>query len=223
MKKDSFFEARLLSERKQLTVQEKESILDAVVAEIGRGGERRSLMSFLKNASIPVRVASAVAVLLLLAVPLMVVLSPPDTAGEFAARGGKGTARSNFSVSCLRAKHTGECQRGDKLVFRVTPPEDRPYFASFARHLPSQAVIWYFPDAETSESPLIGDISKDGVLSQGIKLGDEHAAGQYEIYGLFFRTPVRRKEIRELFGEHFDPQDSSFTVSKVTLSVKNNN
>jgi hypothetical protein len=40
---------------------------------------------------------------------------------------------------------------------------------------------------------------------------------------LFFRTPVRRKEIRELFGEHFDPKDSSFTVSKVTLSVKNNN
>jgi len=145
-----------------------------------------------------------------------------NTAGEFTERGADGAALSHLSVSCLKTQHTGECQKGDKLVFRVTPPQDRPYFAAFARHLGTLAVIWYFPDSETSESPLVGDISKDGVLSQGIKLGGEHAAGQYEIYGLFFKTPVRRRAIRDLFGEHFDPKDSSFTVSKVTISIKNN-
>ncbi len=218
VKKDPFWEARLLSEQKHLTVLEKEAILDAVVDRV-----RTEQRSFFKRLPTPVRAAALVAVLAVVAVPAALLLAVPEASDEgFAARGGGADAASRFSVRCVDGDDSGRdrCRRGDKLVFRVRPPKTRPYFAAFARKVSDRSVIWYFPVSETDASPSVREVGKGGILSQGVRIGQEHPAGIYEVYGMFFEAPVHRENVRGLFDEHFAVKEGNFTVSNVELTVE---
>ena len=187
MRPDKYTPARLLSGRQELSVLEKEHILEEVLQETA--GHRTSRGWY----SPRVLAWAATAVVVLALVPVLIYgLSTP---GAFQSRGT--TAESGeFRVTCLGEK--GACHPGDKLFFQVRPPGSQPYLSVFAERTADGTVIWYIPGSGAQKSISVPQHSQDGVLTTGIELGKEHPPGRYKVYGLFSSRPLGREEIRAL-------------------------
>ena len=195
MKDDHFFPERLLSKRNRFTVQEKESVLKAVLEHTEETREK----SFRERMVSPSRIVVTTLGILLLAVPL-VFLVLPSKKETFTPRGGKG-ASAVFSVRCIAKEKPGSCKKGSRIVFKIIPPIDKGYLSVFAKHRSSGTVIWYFPDSEGEVSLEVGKYLKEQTFIKAIGIGDEHAFGTYDVYGVFTDRALKRSEIRRLMNE----------------------
>ena len=215
LKEDRFFPARLLSKRNRATVQEKESVLKAVFEEI----EQARGPSFRERLTSPRGIVVTVLAILLLTVPLVLLMST-DEKGTFTSKGSEASAF--FDIRCLADKQPGPCREGDKIVFRVVPPINKPYLSVFAKHRSSGAVIWYFPGSDKEGSLDVGKYLKEDTFTTAIKIGAEHAVGLYDVYGIFTDRAMKRSEIRGLMEEKTKKgkSDERAKIFKRTLNIE---
>jgi hypothetical protein len=186
--------ARLLSGRDSPSALDKEAVFERVMAETP-ARRRRRWAAF----AVPLAAAAAV-VLAVLAVP------------REAAFGPKGAGLANLELSCVRGEAPAPCAPGATLVFDVTPPAERPYFAAFARR-PDGAIVWYRP------APGERTARASGVLEAGVHLGPEHPPGRYAVFGVFTAEPMARAELRAALGDELASNDR-VTVVRRPLEVR---
>lgn len=220
--KDRFQFSRLLSGRHRLTVQEKEAVLERVLFESCKEGPTRRSVFGLSGFGL--KVAAGAALSLLLLIPAVFILLR-DSSGEaqvtdaFYVRGDGGQV-PRFSIRCIGGGMQGTCRPGDKMTFRLSPPEGNPYFGAFARRLEDNSVVWYFPESAVSKTVDVTEKNHAGVLSKGIKLGPEHPAGTYQVFGVFSDAPLSRDEIKALFGSRFEVKPGRAIISSVSFSME---
>ncbi len=172
--------ARLLSGRDEPSVLETEALFDRIAGEVApRPWWRRPIawgaLSGLATA------AAAVAL----------VFAPVER--EFGTRGGEEPV---LRAHCVVDAETAPCAQGAKLLFDARPPEGAPHFAALAKR-PDGTVIWYLPAPDAASSPL-GDAT--AVVPTAIRLGDEHPAGRYELFGVFTKDAMTRAQIEASVG-----------------------
>lgn len=196
MKSDRYMPARLLSGRSSMSAPEKEAVL-AGVLERGAGGEA------VPRAAGGRLAWAAGAVAILLVVPLLIVALAGGESSqeqEFATRGAGG-APFGFEAGCAGS---GGCRAGDKLLFRVRPPEGKPYFSAFGVR-PDGVVVWYFPAREEETSRDVRGAA-GGVLGSGIRLDADHPPGTLVIHGQFCSQATSRERIRTVYQEKEPPE-----------------
>jgi len=196
MKSDRYMSARLLSGRASMSAPEKEAVL-AGVLERGFGDEA------VPRAAGRRLVWAAGAVAVLLAVPLLIVALAGGESSqeqEFATRGA-GSAPFGFEAGCAGS---GGCGAGEKLLFRVRPPEGKPFFSAFGVR-PDGVVVWYFPSSEEGTSRDVRG-EAGGVLGTGIRLDADHPPGNLLIHGQFCSSPEGREGIRAVYQDQEQPE-----------------
>jgi hypothetical protein len=161
-----------LAGRDELSAVDKEEVLAAVLAKTE--GPR--------EAPRPVWLQWAVA----FAAVALVVLAPMAFQPRDDAFAPRGAAAPELHVACGAAP---ACRSGDTLMFQLKP-QGWKYFSAVAK-TPAGGLIWYFDDVELSK------LGPTGVLSDGITLGPEHAAGRYQVLGLFAPSPLGREAIKK--------------------------
>ena len=204
---------RLFSGRRRLTVQEKESILDALLDAHAASvdvPQTRGWRYFAKAAALA-------AGLLLVAIPLAVVLTNKNSDSEFAERGD--VIRPGFTLKCSDESNSAHCLKGGTLAFVLRAPASLPYFAAFALHEESEKVIWYFPAKSELPSILIESNSRKGVLKESIRIGEEHPVGQYKVFGVFSRKALFRENIRSVFLGDRDSSDDGISIVTNTMTL----
>jgi hypothetical protein len=193
---------RLLEGTTNFSRAEREEIFDdvfaAVAAEEGATAPApRTLPAWL-------RWFALAAVVCLAIVPASMLI---DTKPEFVARGGSTT---NLQLQC-----TGEvCALGDSLTFEVTGAK-APWFAAFGRSS-SGTVVWYFPATDRATSVKV----EDGLLDQGVKLGDEHSTGTWTVHALFSHAPLTRDAVKACFDEHGELQCDDVELLERTFTIQ---
>jgi hypothetical protein len=213
---DRYFFLRLLSGARRLTVQEKESIIDSVIEKTKPKQKRRFFSAVWSPVGLRLL---ALASFLLLAIPVWLFLrGGPSGQEEFVAKGDK--VLPTFAVKCLERGKNTECRRGGKLAFRIRSASDATFFSAFSRHEKTGRVIWYYPRADSEKSISIKDKSTNGLLFEGIEIGDEHASGDYVVYGLFSKTPLTRVEIRKIFDEISNKNERERLIVKTKMVIK---
>ena len=70
------------------------------------------------------------------------------------------------------------------MIFKVRPPRDHNCYSAFARHIESDAVVWYYPATKDGRSLFIETTDAGQMLLEGITVGDEHALGEYEVISI---------------------------------------
>ena len=215
--------SRLLSGRPHLTVQEKEAVLDNVLQAVA--AESDATQPRFGRSLVARRAAVAAVLTVLLAVPAVWWIvrsgasSGSGTTAEFTPRGGD--SDGHFSLKCLSGERAAACKIGDTLTFQVTSTAEMPYFAAFARHLGDDLVIWYFPVGGGGSERPATDGTRHGILGKGIRIGADHPAGSYEVYGVFSDKPLSRDGVKALFGDRFEVKPVPGTrVSKLKFSVE---
>lgn len=174
--------SRLLAGRRGLSRQEKEAVLEGVLAEVDRPIAPR----WRRRLQIGVLALAGAAGAVMLVIPRPAPAPPSDLRGELTARGG--ALPAGFDVSCVPAP----CATGSKLVFDITSTGNAGYIAAFARS--ADRWVWYFPSAPDARSrPLPPG---GGVLDTGIVLGAEHPPGRYTVEAVFSPEPLDRAAVR---------------------------
>ena len=204
---------RLFSKEKRLTVQEEEAILNAVIAENKmhrRVGARSGGFRLLRVA--------VVGVALLLIVPLAAILLPDGNDQEtFTERGGE---QASFAPQCIGTHRNNGCRIGETLVFRINAPLNRHYFAVFAVHKESEKLYWYYPSDEAGIGIEINRERKRGILTRGIRIGPEHRAGRYIVYGVFSENALNRAALRKMFVDGKPRNTTAFSVVEALLDIE---
>ena len=218
MKNDLLHYYRLYSGKRQLTVQEKESILEAVISE-HRAAHRSSLFSLSWGALRPWTKVLAAACLLLVAAPLIYLsLHRPAETDAYFARGEADT--DALYVQCREKSGAQGCNTGDVLLFKIHAVSSYRYFSAFSRHRKNGAVIWYYPATESGKSILIDAGGKSGVLTDGISVGAEHRPGTYDVFGILSARPLDRKAIRSFFENDTDESSDTTKTDRVVVKTE---
>lgn len=200
LKKDDHFEERLLAQRYDLSVTEKDEILANVL--IAKKQAEPSTVNALNVWSRRlIWSASLVAAMILLG---LFWFSQNDAntdtkinAHEFVPKGDAEAFPMQLSCS---GNTTGTCQLGDTAVFRLKNVDDTRYFAAFAKHEQTGNVIWYFPAGANHKSIDMHAVrEKSGWLKEGIFLGGEHLQGNYIVHGILSSTPLTKAQVRSVF------------------------
>jgi hypothetical protein len=200
---------RLYSGRRRLTIHEKESIIDSVIDKTLQKEPRRWWWG--------ARVAFATGVALLVAAPVLWLTQRSEVTDEFTARGSD--PKPVFSVTCPASGASSTCRPGDKLVFRLRASDKTLFFSAFSRHEKSGTVVWYFPKTDKDKSISVSDTVEGGVIPEGIAIGDEHAAGVHEVFGVFSDHEVTRSDIRKLFEENQGVPEEGYAVQSVEVRI----
>jgi hypothetical protein len=218
LKNDPRFYSRLLSERPELSIQEKESILNDVLSHVER--EEKPKATWLFGSVSNVAKLASLALFVALAIPVVVLLLQNPEGDAFIEKGTEAEPPL-FSIKCLsKERETNTCSPGSKLVFNVYPPKGRRYFSSFAKRESDGVIIWYFPKNEKEKSFDTRLTSAGGVLSKGIVLGTEHTAGAYTIYGVFSAEPISRILLKQKFDNKLHLKDNSLSMSTVVFIME---
>ena len=143
----------------------------------------------------------------------LVALLPDSEPDAFTARGT--AALRDLEVGC---NGRATCGVGDVLVFRLVPARSDHFFAAFAKS-PDGSVFWYFPGQSSSTSVAIENSTPEGIVRQGVSLGDEYVPGVYEIYGFFSERPLSRADIKQ-FVDSGRATDSSVRLVKKRFQVQ---
>ncbi len=215
MKKELLHFFRVYSGRRRLTIQEKEAIIDAVLAKTLIGKKRT-----LRHSLWPPAVARALVIagLLMAAIPVVVFLAHrTGREDEFVARGAD--PKAIMAVRCIGARDENTCKTGDTLAFKVRPPRDRHFFSAFSKNQNGGSVIWYYPAKEGDFSVSIPDDGLAAVLENGILIGDEHVPGDYVIYGVFSEQRCRRRDIRQLFDGGNTKKVVGYTIMQTEVRI----
>lgn len=212
-KEDHFFPARLLSKRNSVTVQEKEAVLKAVLD----GVEHKRKQSFRERLVSPRGILVAFLGILLLAVPLVFMVLP-NGKRTFTPKGKE--APTFFDVRCIADKRPGPCKKGNKIIFKIVPPKNKHYLSVFSKHRSNGTVIWYFPGSEKEGSLEVEKYLRKDTFTRAIEIGDEHAVGTYDVYGIYTDRAVQRHEIRRLIdkkAEEGKPDDKAYIITRTLI------
>lgn len=185
--------ARLLAGRDEPSVLETEALFDRIAgaAEAPPWWRRRATW-----AGFGALAATAAALVLV------------PRGDEFGARGGDAAV---LRPHCVIDDAKAPCARGAKLLFDARPPDDKPYFAAFARR-PDGKVVWYLP-APDEKSAALPD--RTAVVPTAARLGDEHPAGEYTLYGVFTPNAASRAELQATVGAALESTDDATVVARV--------
>ncbi len=222
--KDPFFDTRLLSRRAGLSIQEKEYVLESVLAQHSKREKSRILRPFFAL-SLRGRLVGAVLAALLL-IPLgFVFLKGDPPQDEFHVKG-QGLEPPFFSVTCFSPSEKTLCRRGTKLAFllnlqfRLRLEEENLYFAAFLRRDVDGLVYWYSPATETGESVLLKDLGEDGLLPKGMMLDGTVEPGRYQVFGILSNFPLQRRKIKSLFDGESVGKPGKVRIAKVEITVE---
>lgn len=215
-KRDPFLLDRLLSGQDRLAPAERDQVFDQAVARAqGRASVRQGAL-WLQRLGLATGAAALGTLAFWLAVNAP---NPADTdANSGFAHRGADSAAARLSMSCPDAPGPGQCRVGDKLLFEVAAPSDRPFFAAYARR-GDGAVIWYFPARENEQSIEVADHHVAGVLERGILLGAEHSVGQYQVTAIFSSQPMTQPLIKRAVASG-ELEPSAYTVLQRSFSVE---
>ncbi|MBN2525409.1 MAG: hypothetical protein JXR76_03380 [Deltaproteobacteria bacterium] len=213
---------RVFSERQGVSVQEHEQIFETVYkktsqAESPYGVNRVRLTTFSRWAVPVLAGCLIVAAALWFEFPYGSSHSNRDVTDEYTAKGNSSGPLVMFQCADRTTPHT--CHRNDTMIFKVLPPKAQPYFASFARHVKSNSVVWYYPSNEKEKSEFIDDTNSVTAFREGIYIGDEHVAGDYELISIFSDHPLALDDIRQLFEAERKITQNEMTVVKSAMTV----
>ncbi|HEX6275180.1 MAG TPA: hypothetical protein VFZ53_19205 [Polyangiaceae bacterium] len=88
---------------------------------------------------------------------------------------------------------TGECRRGDRLIFQIDGAARGGHFAAYA-DCAGRERIWYFP-TETGELPSVPIGAVHFVVPQAARVGDEHGDGRCTLHLFLLEKPAERSSI----------------------------
>jgi hypothetical protein len=213
---DVRFSARLLARKDDVTVQEKEQVLDAVLQTVK--SERHSVEG---NGVLWWTWAAGLAAL------LMVVAAggfwywggAQPVTDEDAAFTPKGDMppTSHFQVHCVNGAGDGMCTPGARLIITVNGVRQPSYFAAFSIRQTDDVVIWMFPSRPNGQSiPIVGD---GEMLNQAILLDAHYPAGKYEIVGLISDHPLRRAQIKRFMERLNRTEDTATQLVQQSISI----
>jgi hypothetical protein len=88
---------------------------------------------------------------------------------------------------------TGECRRGDRLIFQVDGAARGGHFAAYA-DCAGRERIWYFP-SETGTLPTVPIGAVHFVVPQAARVGDDHGDGRCTLHLFLLEKPADRSSI----------------------------
>ncbi|MBN2714548.1 MAG: hypothetical protein JXX14_01760 [Deltaproteobacteria bacterium] len=217
---DSQFASRLLARRDDVSVQEKEQVLAAIMGTVDADRldtDRRRIGRWRWG------VGLSMALLLFVAGGLWGLGQKRDEAqeNEFTPKGDEAAAPF-FYVRCVGHKGDGACREEDRLTIGFADAEMSAYFSGFAIREADSSVIWMFPAAENGLSVRVPE--QGGTLKKAIVLDAHYPAGKYTVYGLKSDQPLNRAQIRDVVnryenGDH-DPVGGAVESTQVfTLNL----
>jgi hypothetical protein len=187
--------ARLLSGR-DVSVLDKEILFESVVRQID--APRR----FGRVGWIAAGLSAAAAV-----VVFSLLRSVPD---EFAARGN--VRPRSFELVCVETGRAGRCPAHGTIAFGMHVEGAETYFGAFARTADDR-VIWFFPSLE-GRSQRVNARDADSVLTQGVRLENTIAPGEYQVFGVFSAVALSRDDIKRRLGERMQGREGVEVVQR---------
>ncbi len=178
---------RLMSGSPDLSVQEKEAMLAALLPDPDQAPGPASRWVWARWS-----MAAAAAV----AVALVVVLLPTEAPKEdgFNARGAA-DSQPAFTLTCKAPPQADDpglrCAQDSLLAFRLTPQPGATHFSAAALG-PDSRLRYYFPSRTTPSLPLQGE----PLGARGVVLGADHPAGAYRVFGCYTSGPVDPARMR---------------------------
>jgi hypothetical protein len=166
-------------------VLEKEALFERVLATSG-SGRRRSFAGWLVSAGLAAACAAG-----------LLVFARTRNPDEFSARG-MAEQGPSVDIICVETGAARRCRAGGTLAFDVRASEADWYFAAFS--VRDNQVVWFFP-AEGEESVRVEGGGKPSLLKDGIRLTDHMTPGTHEVFMVFSRVALRRKDIKAKLGD----------------------
>jgi hypothetical protein len=168
---------QLLLSRGRLSGAERDRILDEVLD--ARAERRQRRLGWLAAALVPVAVGAAAIVL--------VARRPPDGATA------KGSTAAPILAAGCAGRAPGRCARGDRLVFEVDGATHGGLLAAYAQAASGERV-WYFPTAAGHFADVPPSPGR-AVVGEGVRLGAEHAPGNYTLHLFVLERPADREAL----------------------------
>lgn len=223
-RKEPFLDARLLSRRDSMSIQEKEHVLEALLSEHVRR-EKRGIFRPFFSLSLKARLAGAFLTALLLTPLIVLWLKGGNPQDELRAKG-QDVEAPFFSVSCVGPSEKSICRKGAKLAFRIHPQfrfrseKEHLYFAAFVKRDADGLIFWFSPATEKGESLLLKGLGEAGVVSKGMLLDEAYEPGKYQIFGILSNAPLERREIRTILDDTSRVNPRVIRISKVRFGLE---
>ena len=230
--RDKHFAGRVLAGKDDVTVQEKEQVLDAVLGKL-TGDVSASENSSGLRWKWRVIVGAATAVFAIVAALWIwnarsneAVSNLSNNAGrDILTPKGSGAPSSFFYVRCIQGRSIGSCRPGARLAFGFNDLKPPAYFSAFAIRQTDDTVIWMFPTTATGLSVLVPPNRK--VLKQAILIDEHYPPGSYEIVGLRSAHPLTREQIKLFVSQQKTASEAGasgnnlpVTMSRLMIEVK---
>jgi hypothetical protein len=177
---------RLLA-RGGLSGPDRDRIFEQVLRDVGAERGRRPVGRMLALASAAVTAAAIVAVV------VWTSLSPGGREGGFRTKGsGEGVV---VEIGCRHGEHIrrDRCTRGDRLLLQIDGLQQEAYLAAWADG-PDGRRVWYFP-ADDGAMPRLRPGAGPVLVDRSVRIGDEHAPGNYQVTVLILSSRLGRAEI----------------------------
>ncbi|MBN2527451.1 MAG: hypothetical protein JXR76_13745 [Deltaproteobacteria bacterium] len=194
---DNNFVARLLSQRNDVTIQEKEQVLENVLQRLSEADRAHTGILHVSRFT-GIRRLSAIGALVMLCALgcfLWLRFSGSGEIPAFTSKSG-GPLVSFFEVRCLNEDSETGCVQGSRLTFSFRDIAVDSYFSAFAIRKSDALVIWMFPGQMGEKSIAVSQ--HDKILSEAIVLDDLYSPGIYEIVGILGDYAMNRDEIKTL-------------------------
>jgi hypothetical protein len=186
---------RLLSGGQTLSPLEKERMLTHLLGPSEHTASRKYQWRIPAWVGATAAAAAAVVLVLYTAAPF------GEHSSEHEGFQARGARLNRVSIRCVDRKtgDEGACANGRMLVFDIDPPRTAAFFSAAA--LASDGtLVRYFPSATEKSLP----ITKAGVITKGIEIGDSHRPGTYRVFGLFSKVPLEPDALRRILDDIVD-------------------
>ncbi len=222
-----YFAARLLSQKNNETILEKELILKNVMQQLPQIDGARTELQTMHGFNRIRKLAAIGVVMAVCALGLFSWLRFSDRTEkpEFTAKG-DGTSSSFFEVHCLNSDNHSGCVPGSRLTISFVRLAADSFFSAFAIRESDGLTIWMFPAQKNESSTAVSRQVK--TLPDAIVLDDLYPPGMYEIYGILSDHALTRLEIKSLVltGANQETEktttgdNSTTSISRVKIHVE---
>jgi hypothetical protein len=192
----------------RLSPAAKDRIFEGVLADVARREPRRHRLRVILASGF-LAAAGGVALLLLM----------PRAPDGFRAKGSRGSRSAAFPVAidCAGASMKA-CPVGATLLFSVSGAADG-FLAAHAQPRGGGERIWYF--SGDGQTPDLGTVVHEGegtnVAPRAIRIGPEHAAGDYLVRLYVTRRPASQAL---LLGDPADPARRAMVVAQSEVELR---